>query len=155
MKKIFLIIVIALGLNFASIRPAFAQSLSISCSHSEPGKMAVYRVKFESPKPIQGNVAVALLFPPEFNLSQLKIADISPNPSSMRIQVKQDTVYVFPQGPVAWRTGEQITINMAGIFNPIQFKDFFFALWVENNNEIVFQTQKNVQLNVFGQDENQ
>ena len=155
MKKISLLILAALGFNFASLCPAFAQSLSVSSSHSEPGKMAVYRVTFESPKRIQGNVAVALLFPMDFNLSQLKIADISPNPSSIRIQVKQDTVYMFPEDPVDWQTGEQITLNMAGIFNPTQFKDFSFALWVENNKEMVFRIQENIQLNVFGQDENE
>ncbi len=117
--------------------------------------MAVYRVNFEPSNPIQGNVAVAMKFPLDFNLSQLKIADISPNPSSIRIQVKQDTVYLFPQEPVNWLAREQIILNLAGIFNPTQFKEFSFALWVENNNEMVFRIQENIQLNVFGQDENE
>ncbi len=154
MKKITILALIALGTNLASICPAFAQSLSVSASHSEPGKLAVYRVKFEPQKDIQSVVAVGLGFPLEFNLSQLKIADISPNPLSTRIKVKQDTVYLFPQDPVDWRAGEQITLNMAGIFNPTQFKEFSFTLWVENNDEMVFRIQENIQLNVFGRDEN-
>ena len=122
---------------FTGVLSSFAQSVKVTQLESK--KPAAYDIVFQADQDIAPQGEIDIIFPQDFNISQVILADSRTLTGGLTVTVNKDTVKIKRSGlGDVVSAGSTPDIKLATVINPQDMdKEYDFRILIRENNRVI------------------
>jgi hypothetical protein len=148
--KYLFVLMLLMGLTFFtgnSVMAVPADTIEVVAKHPESGKSSIYQINFVISKPIPPKAIIRVIFPAEFDLSDLMIAGSTTINGGFDLEVDRQMVIMKRSGlGREISANEKVDVKFAIVKNPNQPGDNYkIEIEILDNEEINIIKQQKVQ----------
>lgn len=145
MEKVFFarLFFLIYGLAFSLGNLSAQNSITVSLANSNLGATSIYSLEFDLPDSLTSSGALSVLFPKEFDLSNVNIAASSRIKGGLSTIVKEQEVIIIRKGEGGLKLpGERVDLILSAVKNPSAVGTRSLRLFIHKDGKRILRLMK-------------